>query len=66
MKENLSTHKYFPITDRNCSKPNMVNLIIHQHINIKLLFANNTFKAICEMVEMVKTRTIPYHPISNG
>ena len=40
-------------------------VIIYQHINIKLLFASNTFKAICEMVEMVKTRTI-YHPISNG
>ena len=39
-------------------------VIICQHINIKLLFASNTFKAICEMVEM--TRTIPYHPISNG
>ena len=31
-----------------------------------MLFARNTFKAICEMAEMVKTRTIPYHPISNG
>ena len=41
-------------------------VIIHQHINIKLLFAGNTFKAICEMVEIVKTRTIPYHSISNG
>ena len=41
-------------------------VIIYQYINIKLLFASNTFKAICEMVEMVKTRTIPYHPTSNG
>ena len=41
-------------------------VIIYQHINIKLLFASNTFKGICEMVEMVKTRTIPYHLISNG
>ena len=39
-------------------------VIMYQHINIKLLFASNTFKAISEMVEM--TRTIPYHPISNG
>ena len=31
-----------------------------------MLFASNTFKAICEMVEMVKTHTIPYDPISNG
>ena len=30
------------------------------------MFASNTIQAICEMVEMVKTRTIPYHPISNG
>ena len=41
-------------------------VIIYQHIIIKLLFASNTFKDMCEMVVMVKTRTIPYHPISNG
>ena len=27
-------------------------VIIYQHINIKFLFASNTFKVICEMVEI--------------